>query len=56
MDGTTMVIEVLGRTLMDKEKELEKQKETIDKLKKKLKLFEDYVSFYENISTKRSEK
>lgn len=47
-----MVIEVLGRLLAEKDDELQKQQETIDKLNKKLKLFEDYVAFYENVAVK----
>lgn len=42
-----MAIEVLGRTIMEQNKELDKRQEEINKLNKRIKLFEDYVNVYE---------
>lgn len=55
MDGVTMTIEVLGRAIMEQNKELEARQETIDKLNKKLKLFEDYIEVYEECLKKGSD-
>jgi uncharacterized coiled-coil protein SlyX len=52
MDGVTMTIEVLGRTIMEQNKELDKRQETIDKLNRKIKLFEDYIDVYEKCLTR----
>ena len=37
---------------MEKNAKIEKQQETIEELHKKLKLFEDYLNFYENVNSK----
>lgn len=50
-----MTIEVLGRVIMGQNKEIEKRQETIDKLTKKLKLFEDYIEVYEECLKKGSD-
>lgn len=50
-----MVIETLGRLLTEKDNELKKQKETIDSLNKKIKLFEGYLDIYESALSKRGD-
>ena len=52
MDGAAMAIEALGAIIMKKDKELEKQQETIDGLRRKIKLFEDYIDVYESFIQK----
>lgn len=47
-----MAIELLGRIVMEKDGVIKKQEETIDELHKKLKIFEDYLNFYENLNGK----
>lgn len=49
-----MTIEVLGRTIMEQNKELDKRQETIDKLNRKIKLFEDYIEVYEECLKKEA--
>ena len=49
-----MTIEVLGRTIMEQNKELDKRQEIIDKLNRKIKLFEDYIDVYEECLKKES--
>ena len=39
MDGTSMVIEVLGRIIVEKDAEIENHKQTIEHLNKKISLF-----------------
>lgn len=42
-----MAIEALGAIIMKKDKELQEQRETIDKLNKKIDAFRQYIEVYE---------
>lgn len=53
MDGVTKAIEELGGIIAEKEIELQKRQEIIDKLNRKIKLFEDYIQVYEDYIKRR---
>lgn len=53
MDGVTKVIEELGGIIAEQEIELQKRQEIIDKLNRKIKLFEDYIEVYEEYVKRR---
>lgn len=56
MSGTMMVIEALGRILDEKDRELQKQQDIIDKLTKKIDIFTQYIEVYESCLKKGEEK
>lgn len=56
MDGTSMVIEVLGRLIIEKDEEIQRLQKTIDDLNKKIRIFTQYMEVYEECLKREEQK